>query len=99
MYDPQGIFVSAYWISMVLYLVLVGTIHRILPQVEGLPDFRMSRASPAYRWLPLYVHTLVAFMPLVNVILLCVTVFLIARSVYKHYLGKKNGDSFPIPPL
>ena len=99
MYDAENLFVSAYWIALILYLVIVMNVHRMLPQVAGLPDFRMSRTSAAYRWLPLYLHIVVAFMPLVNVVLLCITLFLVARSVYKHYLGKKDGEDFPLPPV
>lgn len=96
MHGAENFFVTAYWTSLVVYLVIVFNTHRVLPHIADLPDFRMSRASPAYRWLPLYLHTLVAFMPLVNVILLCVTVFIIAKGVYKHYLGKKDGENFPL---
>lgn len=90
MHIAENFFVSAYWISLALYLTIVLNAHRVFPNVEDMPDFRMHRSSPAYRWLPLYVHILVAFMPLVNVILLCVTIFIVARAVYKHYLGDKS---------
>ncbi len=86
----EGFFVSLYWFAAIAYLLVMWRVPIAFGHLADMPDFRLSGIHPKYRWLAWYLHITAAFMPLANVVLLCVTTYLVTRAFARHYRAARK---------